>query len=47
MESLEGTAVDVKQNFVQMRDIELPDDDPVQCGGKFCIICNELATKQR
>jgi len=27
--------------------IELPDDDPVQCGRVFCVICNELATEQR
>jgi len=25
----EGTDVDIKQNFVEMGDIELPDDDPV------------------
>ena len=25
----EGTDVDVEQNFVEMGDIELPDDDPV------------------
>jgi len=43
----EGTDVDVEQNFVEMGDIELPDDDPVQCGSEFCVICNELATKQR
>jgi len=30
MELSEGTDVDVEQNFVQMGDIELPDDDPVQ-----------------
>jgi len=29
-----------------MGDIELPDDDPVQCGSEFCVICNELATGQ-
>jgi len=40
----EGTDVD-EQNFVEMD--ELPDDDPVQCGSEFCVICNELATKQR
>ena len=46
----EGTPmsdVDVEQNFVEMGDIELPDDDPVQCGSEFCVICNELATEQR
>ena len=26
-----------------MGDIVLPDDDPVQCGSEFCVICNELA----
>ena len=29
-----------------MGDIELPDDDPVQFGSEFCVICNELATEQ-
>jgi len=43
----EGTNADVEQNFVEMGDIELPDDDPVQCGSEFCVICNELATDQR
>ena len=43
----EGTDVDVEQNFVEMGDIELPDDNPVQCGSQFCVICNELATEQR
>jgi len=43
---LEGTNVDVAQYFVERDDIELPDDDPVQCGREFCVICNELATKQ-
>jgi len=28
-----------------MGDIELPDDDPVQCGSEFCVMCNELATE--
>ena len=28
-----------------MGDIELPDDDPVQCGSEFCVICNELAIR--
>jgi len=41
MEFLEGTDVDVEQNFVEMGDMELPG------GSKFCIISNELATKQR
>jgi len=46
-EFAEGTDVDVEQNFVEMGDTELPDDDPVQCGSEFCVICNELATEQR
>jgi len=33
----EGTDVDVEQKFVEMGDIELPDDDPVQCGSQFCV----------
>jgi len=41
------TDVDVEQNFVEMGDMELPDNDPVQCGSEFCVICNELATEQR
>ena len=41
------TDVDVEQNFVEMGDIELPDDDPVQCGSEFRVIRNELATEQR
>jgi len=47
MEFSEGTDVDVKQNFVEVGDTELPDDDPVQCGSEFCVICNKLATEQR
>ena len=39
--------VDVEQNFVELEHIELPDDDPVQCGSEFCVTCNELATEQR
>ena len=39
----EETDVDVEQNFLDMSDIELP----VQCGGEFCVICNELAMEQR
>jgi len=46
-EFLEGTDVNVKHNFVEMGDIELSDDDPVQCGSEFCVICNELATELR
>jgi len=34
----EGTDVDVEQNFVEMGDIELPDDDDaVQRGSEFCV----------
>jgi len=33
--------------FVEMGDTELPDDDPVQRGSEFPVICNELATEQR
>ena len=40
------TYVDGEQTFVQMGDIELPDDDPVQYGSEFCVICNELAMEQ-
>jgi len=47
MEFSDETAVDVKEDFVEMGDIELLDDDPVQRGSEFCVICNELATKQR
>jgi len=43
----ERTDVDVQQKFVEMGDIELPDDDPVQRGSEFCVICNELAMEQR
>jgi len=43
----EETDVDVEQNFVEMGDIKLPDDDPVQCESAFCVIRNELATEQR
>ena len=47
MEFSEGTDVDVEEDFVEIRDIELPDDDPLQCGSEFCVICNELATEQQ
>jgi len=29
--------VDVEQDFVEMGDTELPDDDPVQCGANFVL----------
>ena len=32
------TDVDAEQTIVQMVDIELPDDDLVQCGSEFCVI---------
>jgi len=47
MEFSEGTDVDVEENFAEMGDTELPDDDPVQCGSEFCVICNEMAKEQR
>jgi len=47
MEFSEGTDVAVKENFVEIGYIELPDDDPVQCGSEFCVICNELAMEQQ
>jgi len=43
----EGTDLDVEQTFVEMGDIELLDDDPVQCGSEFCVIWNKLATELR
>jgi len=47
MEFSEGTDVDDEEDFVEIRDIELPDDDPLQCGSEYCVICNELATEQQ
>jgi len=41
MEFSEGTDVDVEEDFVEIGDIELPDDDPVQCQSE---LCDELAT---
>jgi len=38
---LQWNDVVVEQNFVEMDDIELPDDDPVQFGSEFCVICNQ------
>jgi len=35
----EGTDVDVEQNFVEMGDIELPDDDPVQLVWERILCC--------
>jgi len=43
----EGIGVDVKEDFVEIGDRELPDDDSVQSGSKFCVIFNELATEQQ
>jgi len=47
MEFLEGTDVDVEEDFVEICDGLLPNDDPVQCGSEVCVICNELATEQQ
>jgi len=47
MEFSEGTDVDVEEDFVEIGDIELPDNDPVQHGSEFCVVCNELATEQQ
>jgi len=47
MEFSEETDVDVEQNFVEMGDVELPNDDPVLCRSEFYVTCNELATEQR
>ena len=41
MEFSKGTDVDVDEDFVEIGDIELPDDQ-VQCGSEFCVICTEL-----
>jgi len=35
-----------RTDFCSDGDIELLDDDPLQCGSEFCVICNELATEQ-
>ena len=40
MEFWEGIDVDVEEDFVEIGDIQLPNDDPVQCGSDFCVICN-------
>jgi len=40
MEFSEGIDVGVVEDFVQIGDIQLPDDDLVQCGSEFCAICN-------
>jgi len=47
MEFSEGTDVDVEEDFVEICDIELPDDDVVQYETKFCVICNYVATEQQ
>jgi len=36
----EGIDVDVEVDFVEIGDIQLPCDDPVQCGSEFCVIYN-------
>jgi len=40
IEFSEGIDVDVEEDFVEIGDIHLPNDDPVQCGSDFCVICN-------
>ena len=40
MEFSEGIDVDVEEDFVEIGDIQLPNDDSVQCGSDFCVICN-------
>ena len=40
MEFSEGIDVGVEEDFVEIGDIQLPDDDLVQCGSEFCAICN-------
>jgi len=39
MEFSEGTDLDVEEDFVEIGDTELPDDDSVQCESEFCVIC--------
>jgi len=46
MEFSEGTDVDVEEDFVEIGDVVLPNDEPEQCGSEVCVICNELATEQ-
>ena len=36
----EGTDVDVEEDFVEIGDTDLLDDDSVQCGTEFCVISN-------
>ena len=36
MEFSEGIDVAVEEDFVEIGDIQLPDDDLVQCGSEFC-----------
>jgi len=40
MEFSEGIDVDVEEDLVEIDDIQLANDDPVQCGSQFCVICN-------
>jgi len=40
MEFSEGIDVDVEEDLVEIDDIQLANDDPVQCGSEFCVICN-------
>ena len=36
MEFSEG----IDDDFIEVGDIQLQDDDLVQCGSEFCVICN-------
>jgi len=37
IEFSEETDVDVEEDFVEIGDMKLPDDDPVQCGSEFVL----------
>jgi len=47
MEFSEETDVHVEEDFVETDDVESPDDDPVEYGSEFCVICNKLTTEQQ
>ena len=40
IEFSEGIDVGVEEDFVEIGDTQLPDDDLVPCGSEFCAICN-------
>ena len=40
IEFSEGIDVGVEEDFVEIGDTQLPDDDLVQCGSEFCAIFN-------